>query len=145
MNKINWQRSIKLPGRIFLMLAGIFVAALMGWMRFILSIINWNLYQALGVMPGVWYLAANGLISGLVYTGAGILILFPIENWKKYVSVLLLSGLIFFWIDRICFSHSLEAQTALPFSLVFSTGLTLLAFIFLFWNTIGNCLRKWKD
>lgn len=145
MIKIIRQRPIKLPGRMILMLTGIFVAAFMGWMRFILSVINWNLYQALGAMPGVWYLAANGLISGLVYTGAGILILFPMENWKKFVSVLLLSGLIVYWIDRICFAHSLEAQTALPFSLVFSAGLTLLAFIFLFWNTIGNCLRKWKD
>jgi hypothetical protein len=135
----------KIPARIVLVAGGIFIAAFIGWLRFILSVLNWNLYEALGVIPGAWYLAVNGLVTGLVYTVAGILTIFPNEKWKKFVSGLLVSGLAVFWIDRICFARSLDAQIALPFSLVLSTGLTLLAFFLLYWPTISSYLRKWKD
>jgi hypothetical protein len=145
MSKLFDQQSAKIPPRMYFAAGGIFVAAFFGWMRFALSINNWGLFQTLGVTPGVWYLAANGLLSGLVYTVAGIMALFPNEKWKKPVFVLLLSGLTLFWIDRICFAHSQEAQIAIPFSLVASAGLTIFALCFLFWNTISRYLKKWKD
>lgn len=145
MIKIENRRKFKIPVRIIIAAGGLFTAAFFGWMRFVLSLINWDLYQALGVQPGVWYLLASGLISGLVYTLAGMLVLIPNDKWKKLISVLLISGLTLFWIDRICFARSLEAQPALPFSLVFSAGLTILAFCLLFWNTISIRLPKWKD
>ncbi len=145
MKKISGQTLFRIPGRLYLAAGGMFIAAVSGWMRFILSLYNWSLYQTLGVQPGVWYLVINGLLSGLVYTVAGMLTLIPHEKWKRPVSVLLISGLMIFWIDRIYFAHSLEAQKALPFSLIFSAGLTLLAFCFLFWNTVRSQLRKWKE
>jgi hypothetical protein len=145
MSKMFDRQSVAIPFRVYLAAGGIFMAAIFGWMRFTLSIANWNLYQTLGVTPGVWYLAANGLLSGLVYTVAGIMALFPNEKKRKPVSLLLLSGLILFWIDRICFARSQEAQTAMPFSLAASAGITILAIFFLFWNTISRYLKKWKD
>jgi hypothetical protein len=130
------------PLRIYLAAAGIFAAAIMGWLRCGLTISNWHLFTTLGVQPGAWYLAINGLASGLVYTFAGVLTLTSDEKWKKPVLVLLISGLIIYWIDRICFARSIEAQTSLPFSLVFSTGLTLIAVCLLFWDNIRR--RTWK-
>jgi uncharacterized protein YjeT (DUF2065 family) len=52
-----------------------------------------NLYDKLGMKPGVWYLCVNGLLTGLVYTVAGILVLFQPANWKKVVTGLLISVL----------------------------------------------------
>lgn len=142
MNHTHSGPLLHFPLRIYLTAAGIFAAAIMGWMRCVLTISNWQLFTSLGVQPGAWYLAINGLASGLVYTFAGVLTLTPDEKWKKPVLLLLISGLLIYWIDRICFARSLEAQTSLPFSLVFSTGLTLIAVCLLFWDNIRR--RTWK-
>jgi uncharacterized membrane protein len=125
--------------------AGSFFAALMGWMRFILSLQNWDFFQTLGVSPGTWYLVANGLVTAMVYTVAGILVLIPHEKWNKPVTILLLFGLASYWIDRIFFARSMEAQIALPFSLILSAGLTLLAICLLHWKTLGSRLKNWKN
>ncbi len=114
---------------------GVFFFAITGWTRFSLSLINWNLYDKLGMKPGVWYLCVNGLLTGLVYTVAGILVLFQPANWKKVVTGLLISGLALYWIDRICFATAQDARSGLPFSLVFSAGLTLLALVLMYSKT----------
>ncbi len=124
-----------LTGKNWVVAAGIFVSAVTGWTRFSLSLANWNLYQQLGIKPGVWYLCVNGLVIGLVYTVAGILVLYQPGNWKKTVAGLLISGLVVHWIDRICFASSQDARIGLPFSLVFSAGLTLIALILMYSKT----------
>lgn len=128
----------RLPGRYFLVAAGTIITAATGWTRFILSMVNWNLYQQLGVNPGVWYLLLIGLLTGLVYTAAAGLIFIQPVKWKRILVGLLISGLVLFWIDRICFATSQDARIGLPFSLLFSTGLTLIAFILMIGKTANT-------
>lgn len=127
----------------YILAAASFFFALMGWMRFFQSLQNWSFFQTLGIYPGTWYLTANGLITALVYTVAGILVLIPHAKWNKPASILLFCGLGIYWIDRIFFTRSIEAQSALPFSLILSAGLTLLAICLLHWKVLENRLQKW--
>jgi hypothetical protein len=120
------------------------MAALAGWLRFGLTIANWPVYSSLGIKPGIWYLAAAGFLSGLVYTLSGLTALLPANKWKKVTFGFLVTGLTLHWIDRICFARSLEAQTSLPFSLAFATLLTVAAVCLLFWDTIRSTISNGK-
>ncbi len=88
--------------------------------------------------PGVWYLALNGALSGLVYTLSAVTALLPADKWKNISLGFMAAGLLLHWIDRICFARSLEAQTSLPFSLAFATLLTMAAIYLLFRDTIRS-------
>ncbi len=114
------------------------MASVTGWLRLSLTMANWGDYAAQGVYPGVWYLALNGALSGLVYTLSGITALLPAEKWKEITLGFIAGGLILHWIDRICFARSLEAQSSLPFSLVFATLLTMAAICLLYLDTIRS-------
>ena len=87
-------------------------------------------------------MTVSGLMIGLVYTLTALAILSSLKNKRKLITILLVIGLVIFWIDRIFFARSLEAQTALPFSLVFSAGLTFLAYCLVFWETIKRRIRN---
>lgn len=136
-------------GKIFksriMVAGGAFLVSLSAWMRFFLSLINWDYYRSLQIQPGAAYLLVYGLVSALVYTSAGILVLIPDDKWKKPVSILLMAGLVIYWIDRLCFARSIEAQTALPFSLLLSAGLTLLALCLLNRGFPGRRLKNWNE
>lgn len=131
-----------MPTRLWLSVGGLFFAALYGWIRFGQSVANYNLYESFGVQPGTWYLIVNGILTGLVYTLAGIFVLSSPKKKKTQITVLLLSGLAIFWIDRIFIARSIEAQTALPFSLVSSAGLTFLVYCLIFWENIDKRIRN---
>lgn len=132
----------KFPARIWITLGGLWFVALTGWLRFAQAAANYDLYEALGVQPGTWYLNVNGILTGLVYTLAGLFLFCPIKKRKKVVTILLLAGLMIYWIDRIFFAHSIEAQSTLTFSLVSSAGLTFLAYCLIFWETIKTHIRN---
>jgi len=135
---ISLKTAFPLPRRIYITAAGLFIASLAGWLRLGLTIENWQVYASVGVKPGVWYMAATGFLSGLVYTLCGITALLPANKWKKVTLGFLVSGLTLHWIDRICFARSLEAQTSLPFSLAFATLLTVAAVCLLFGEAIRS-------
>jgi hypothetical protein len=124
--------------------AGLLTAGFNGWLRLGLTAVHWQEYSSLGVQPGVWYLALTGFLSGLVYTPAGVTALLPGTIWKKITLGLLISGLALHWIDRICFARSLEAQTALPFSLTAVTLLTAAAICLLFGNSFRSLTAHGK-
>jgi hypothetical protein len=131
----------KQPARLWLAAGGLLIAGTMGWIRFTLALVNFSFYQSLGVQPGVWYLVANGFLIGIVYTLAGIIVLSRADNIKIAV-YLMFTGLAVFWVDRIFFARSIEAQTALPYSLVSSAGLTVLATCLAFWEIIDRRIRN---
>jgi hypothetical protein len=120
------------------------MAAFIGWLRFGLAIIKWPEYSALGIQPGVWYLAVSGFLSGVVYTLGGVTTLLPGRIWKIVSLGSLVSGLVLLWIDRIYFTRSLEAQAALPFTLTSVTLLTVAAACLLYWDTFRSLIAHGK-
>jgi len=124
------------PIRLVVVVLGILLVSLQGWLRLALSLINWTVYESVGVLPGVWYLSISGLFSGCVYLAAAIFALFVGNRFRRYSSFLLLGGLTGYWLDRIFVSISMEARTSLPFSLISSAGLTIAAIGLLYWDTI---------
>lgn len=119
-----------------------FFAAIPGWVRFSLTLSNGAFYTSLGIQPGIEYLAATGIASGLVYTLGGVMALIPGKTGKRVSLVLLSIGLCIHYIDRIFFARSVESQTALPFSLTFATLLTILATGLLFWEEIRSSIKR---
>ncbi|NLF51510.1 MAG: hypothetical protein GX577_10275 [Leptolinea sp.] len=136
------RRFRKLHTRLWITVVGLWFVAITGWIRFAHAVANYDLYEALGVQPGTWYLNVNGIITGLVYTLAGLFVFLPITNRKKVITILLFTGLIVYWIDRIFFARSIEAQSTLTFSLVSSAGLTFVAYCLIFWETIKTHIRN---
>lgn len=128
---------------LFLVIAGSAFVSLQGWIRLGLSIQNWNFYQTLGVYPGVWYLFLTGLLTGFIYLIATGYILFYGRSSRKISAYLLLGGLAVYWFDRIFAAISPESRTNLPFSLVYSSLMTLIAVIILYWDTISS--KVWKQ
>jgi hypothetical protein len=130
------------PIRLIVVMIGMMFASLQGWIRFVLSITNWSIYQAFGILPGVGYLTLTGLFSGCVYLAAAVIAFFRGKKSKKLSSFLLLVGLAGFWFDRIFKAVSPEARTTLPFSLISSAGLTIGAIVILYWDTIVRQIVK---
>ncbi len=131
-----------LPARVWIAAGGLFFTAITGWLKFSQSLANYGWYESLGVQPGTWYLIMNGLLTGLVYTLAGIFVFLPLKRVKKQITAFLLVGLAIYWIDRILLARSIEAQSALMYFLVSSAGLTFLAYCLIFWETIKTRIRN---
>ena len=132
----------RLKARLWLAAGGVFIAALAGWVRLIMSLANADFYQSLGIQPGPWYLMLSGALEGIVYTLAGIFILSKSGKRRTIVTILLVAGLAIFWADRVFVSRSPEAQVSLPYTLISSAGLSLLAYCLAFWDTIEKRIRN---
>jgi hypothetical protein len=130
------------PFRLIVVAAGMLLASLQGWIRFILSLSNWTIYTSLGVKPGVWYLVMTGLFTGCVYLVAAVEVIFFLKKFKEISSTFLLLGLAGFWFDRMFAATSPEARTSLPFALVSSAGFTIAAIGMLYWDTIIRKVLK---
>jgi hypothetical protein len=107
-----------------------------GWLRFFLSIENWSVFEAFGVLPGVWYLTISGLFTGIIYLMAAAFALINTRKLKRLSAILLLVGLAGYWFDRLFAVISPEARTSLPFTLVSSLVFTFTAVGILYWDTI---------
>jgi hypothetical protein len=125
------------PLRLVLALIGMLLVSLQGWIRFVLSITNWKVYDTFGVLPGVWYLTLSGLFSCSIYLMAAVLVIINFKRFRRISSILLLTGLGGYWFDRFFAAISPDARTTLPFALISSLVLTLTAIGILYWDTIG--------
>jgi hypothetical protein len=124
------------PFRLILVLGGMLLISIQGWIRFIYSIINWHIYEVFQVIPGVWYLTISGLFSGCVYFAAAWLTILNIRKYRRYSAGLLAAGLAGFWFDRVFVTVSTDARVSLPFTLLTSLILTSAAIGILYWDTI---------
>lgn len=131
----------RIPFHLIVVVVGLLLASLQGWIRLVLSLSNWTIYESIGVQPGVWYLAASGFFTGIVYLLAVFFILSPQRNIKNS-STFILIGMAGYWFDRIFAVTSLEARTLLPFALVSSAGLSTAAIGILYWDTIVRKVLK---
>jgi hypothetical protein len=130
------------PLRLIVIILGMLFVSLQGWIRFVLSLSNWALYEAFGVLPGVWYLVGTGFLSGLVYFLAAFFALWQREKFRKLSASFLLIGLAGYWFDRLFAVVSPEARISLLFSLISSLGLTGIAIGTLYWDTIFRWILK---
>jgi hypothetical protein len=139
----DWFEMTRPTKGLLLVLAGSAFVSLQGWIRLGLSIQNWYLYQSLGVYPGVWYFFLTGLLTGFIYLTVTGYILFYGRRSRKIPIILLFGGLAVYWFDRIFAAITPESRTNLPFSLVYSSLMTLIAVIILYWDTILS--KGWKQ
>jgi hypothetical protein len=130
------------PFRLVVIVAGMLLTSLQGWIRFFLSLSNWTIYTTLGVFPGVWYLTIYGFFTGCVYLIAAAAIMFSLKKFKEVSTSFLLLGMAGLWFDRIFAASSPEARTSLPFALISSGGLTIVAIGMLYWDTIVRKVLK---
>jgi hypothetical protein len=130
------------PLRLIVIILGMLFVSLQGWIRFVLSLSNWALYEAFGVLPGVWYLVVTGFLSGIIYLLAAFFALWQKDKFRMLSVAFLLIGLAGYLFDRLFAAVSPEARISLLFSLFSSFGLTIIAIGILYWDTIFRWILK---
>jgi hypothetical protein len=116
---------------ILLCLAFLFLAAA-GWIRFALSIADWDTLRQAGVGPGVWYLAGSGLAWGAGGVGCALALWLGGRAGRQVGLWGVFLFLATYWADRLFFSQSAPAQANWAFALVLSAFLAFMAFFLLY-------------
>ena len=103
-----------------LLIGGLLVMSLTGFVRCQQSIANWEWLRSLGMSPGPLYLAISGGLWGSISLAAGLGLWFK-KEWaysftRAAVTVLILTG----WLEKLLFSRTEDAWTNLPFSILLS-------------------------
>lgn len=108
-----------------LLIAGLLLLGLNGWLRLWQVVDNWGLLEAIGTRPGPLYLAVSGGVLGLAGLAAG-LGLWARSAWSPIAaSAVILLWLAWSWLDRLWFSPSPQALVNWPFRLIASLGIVL--------------------
>ncbi len=119
------------PGRTFelwVLVIILLVGALEGFLRLQAAVYTWSVLANVGITPGPLYLALSGAIwgLGLLVAAAG---LFFRQRWAAwYTRIAAVALALAYWIDRLTFTRSVDAQTNWPFM----AGLTALILAFVF-------------
>ncbi len=106
------------PGRTFelwVLVALLLGSALSGFLRLQAAVYSYQVLVNLGLQPGPLYAAVSGGVWGIVsLAAAGGLLLR--QRWAPNftrIGVIVLA--LAFWVDRLAFSRSADAQTNFPF------------------------------
>lgn len=96
--------------------------SILGWLRLEQAILNWNLLIEFRANPGPLYIAAGGLLWGLVGLPAAWG-LWLHKSWALQLAHLAAPVYpLTYWIDRVAFNHDPQGLQNWPFAL----GLTLI-------------------
>jgi hypothetical protein len=114
--------------RFLLLLAGLFVLSVYGWLRFQQSLSLWKILIQIEVWPGPLYLAISGAAWGLMGLIAVLALFFRLTWAIQYTKVIVLLMAAWYWFDRLVLVQSEAART----NLVFMALLTILAVIYTF-------------
>ncbi len=119
------------PGRTFelwVLVIILLVGALEGFLRLQAAVYTWSVLVNVGITPGPLYLALSGAIWGLALLVAAAGLFFR-QRWAAwYARIAAVALALAYWIDRLGFTRSAEAQTNWPFM----AGLTALILAFVF-------------
>jgi hypothetical protein len=129
------------PGRPLLLVVlvlGLVLFSLSGWMRLYLSIQDWQLLASLGMFPGPLYLVVYGAVAGLFGAVAGVS-LWLRQPWApRAVRIGVLAAAAWYWLDRLLFTQSAASWTNWPFS----AGITVICLLFVFFVLAKNISEK---
>lgn len=93
------------------------VLSLSGWLRLQQSLARWDDLSQAGLQPGPLYLAITGALAGL----AGLVVCIALwrrSRWAPGLTiVVLVSCIIWLWVDRLWIARSPAALTNWPFLL----------------------------
>lgn len=104
------------------------IIAIMGWLRVVQSVFQWELLLKYEVSPGPWYSLFTGILIGLVAT-IGVIVGWLRLSWSAlYIQVSLALLSIGWWVDYLAFSKSSIAFYNLPFRIVMN--LIVLIYVF---------------
>jgi hypothetical protein len=113
---------------LIVLVLGLLIFSLTGWLRLYLSIQDWQLLVSLGLFPGPLYLAVYGAIIGL-FGAAGAVSLWLARPWApRAVRIGALAAAAWYWLDRLLFTQSASSWTNWPFS----AGMTVICLLFVF-------------
>jgi hypothetical protein len=108
-----------------LLIAGLLLLGLNGWLQLWLALDNWGLLEAIGTRPGPLYLALSGGLLGLAGLAAG-LGLWARTAWSPVaVGAVILLWLVWSWVDRLWLSPSPQALVNWPFRLIISLAIVI--------------------
>jgi hypothetical protein len=89
---------------------GLLVFSFFGWLRFVLSIIQWDWLLSVGVHPGPWYTAVSGLIWALLGTTSLLLVWFGRSKSPNVTLITVFLYSIWYWLDRLLLNASESPQ-----------------------------------
>jgi hypothetical protein len=119
------------PGRSFnlwVLALALFASALAGFLRMQAAFYAWDVLTQLGLQPGPLYAALSGAVWGCVSLAAALGLLFR-QRWAPVFTRFGAAGLaLFYWIDRLFFTRSPDAQVNTPFA----AGMTAVLLFFAF-------------
>jgi hypothetical protein len=114
--------------RLLLLLAGLSLLSVYGWLRFQQSLALWEILIQIEVVPGPYYLVISGAAWGIMGLIA-VLALFSRLTWAiRYTKMIVLLMAAWYWFDRLVLVQSEAART----NLVFMALLTILAVVYTF-------------
>ncbi len=114
MNSSGKTRS-KRPLRLKILVFGLLILAMLGWMRFFESLVRWQEFTATGMQPGPWYTAASGLVIGALALAAAIGIWLP-SRWAPWLTrITVVYWLAWTAFDRLVVASSPDALANWPF------------------------------
>ncbi len=119
------------PGRTFelwVLVLVLLAGALEGFLRLQAAVYTWSMLAVIGITPGPLYLAISGAIWGLALLVAAAGLFFR-QRWAPgYARIAAAVLALAYWIDRLAFTRSADAQANWPFM----AGVTVFILAFLF-------------
>lgn len=109
----------------------------MGFLRLQQTITGWSWLAALGIRPGLFYLAGSGaawVIAGLM---AAVLTFLRVRWTPPAANLAALAAALLYWVDRIFFTVSPSSRVNTPFAAFFT-----LLLLFLVWGTLWLLEKK---
>jgi len=103
--------------------------ALMGWLRLQQALWYWAFLVDLDIWPSPPYFAATGGVIGLGFSAALVMLLARKPVIHRFIRILGIIFLAWFWFDRILYSTWRAFFIQLPVSLLITAATLLLAFL----------------
>jgi hypothetical protein len=112
--------------RFLLLLAGLLMLSVYGWLRFQQSLALWEILIQIEIWPGPLYLAISGAAWGTMGLIAVLALFFRLTWAIQYTKVIVLLMAVWYWFDRLVLVQSEAART----NQVFMALLTILAVVY---------------
>lgn len=114
-----------------LLVAGLGVFSLMGWLRLAQALERWQMLALLGVWPGPAYLAAGGALWGVAGLISGVALWLRLPHSFALARAAALVYALTYWLDRLWVVRSPAAHANRPFALLLTVAGLVFTFLIL--------------